>query len=151
MKKKSLLKRLRIPSNIDDIEIRAITAFKQLYFRKNNFFRTPSCLEQLFLSNNYFLVANTFSSQLLLEGKYFFNVASALEELLLQFRLSSYSEQVLFRNMDFFQTASFSEELILGVGIFREQLLFLKCYFCVTNFNAFILLKKLFINHQSFF
>ena len=69
---------------------------KQLYFRKKNFFRTPSCLEQLLPSNNYFVLLNTFSDELPVDDKYF--SAQMLLRMSYIFRISNYLDHVLFRN-----------------------------------------------------
>ena len=62
---KFVLKQLHFLGDIGYIQIRAATPLKQLLSRKNNFFRTSSCLVQSLPSKNYFLIKHTFSDQLL--------------------------------------------------------------------------------------
>ena len=85
-------------------------------FRREIFFRTPSCLGQLippykyfvltilFLIN-YFLKINTFSTQLLFRKSFFFRISNYSEYVL--FRNGAYSGQLLFQKRNLFRGRSF--------------------------------------------
>ena len=75
---------------------------KQIFFRRNIFFKIPTCLEQLLLPNNYSLVSNTFSNSYFLKINTF--SAQRLFRRRLLSRKSNYSEHALFRGRCFFWT-----------------------------------------------
>ena len=100
-------------------------------FRREIFFRIPSCLEQLLPSYNYFLVTipflisyflkiyisiNTFPAQLLFWGSFFSRISNYPEYVL--FRNGAYSEQLnfqkrnLFRGMYFLKKVTFSDSSV---------------------------------------
>ena len=108
-----LSKQLYFQSRIDYNEIRV--------FRREIFFRIPSCLEQLLPCYKYFLLTilflisyllkiNTFSAQLLVTFCYcFFSRISNYSEHALLWR-SAYSEQLLFQRRNIFRGRYFLEK-----------------------------------------
>ena len=117
-----LSKHLYFQSRIDYDEMRN--------FRREIFFRIPSCLGQLIPSYkyfvltilfliNYFLKINTFSAQLLFRKSFFF-------------RISNYSEYVLFRSGAFYGQLLFQKR-----NLFRGRYFLIKSLFLVVLRNQF--------------
>ena len=106
-------------------------AYKEMRnFRREIFFRIPSCLGQLIPSYkyfvltilfliNYFLKINTFSAQLLFRKSFFF-------------RISNYSEYVLFRSGAFYGQLLFQKR-----NLFRGRYFLIKSLFLVVLRNQF--------------
>ena len=99
-------------------------------FRREIFFRIPSCLGQLIPSYkyfvltilfliNYFLKINTFSAQLLFRTSFFF-------------RISNYSEYVLFRSGAFCGQLLFQKR-----NLFRGRYFLIKSLFLLVLRNQF--------------
>ena len=117
-----LSKHLYFQSRIDYNEMRN--------FRREIFFRIPSCLGQLIPSYkyfvwtilfliNYFLKINTFSAQLLFRKSFFF-------------RISNYSEYVLFRSGAFYGQLLFQKR-----NLFRGRYFLIQSLFLVVLRNQF--------------